>query len=541
MVARLTGRRDWLKARVPDALLLVVVLAVAGAIRASFVLDAGFPLNDGGMFHAAVSDIEANSWRIPRELSYNGAGIPFAYPPLAFYLTRLFEVLTGAGTLTSERVLPAAFSTAAAGAFYLLARTLTGRAESLVAAWFFALVPHSFDWEIGGGGLTRAPGLFFALVALIGLCRVAQGSRSRLVAGGSGVAAGLAILAHPQMGLFVAYSAALFALLSHDRPTAARRMALPAIVAAALVSPWLVWVVARLGVDPLLAASQTGTHGPAIVQVLGPSAFSEPMFPLVAALGGVGFAWCVGRREWLLPAWVVAIVVLDPRKAETLATIPAAMLGAKAMFRVVLPLLGGAGVQDSGFQPGFSRLVLSERLGMYVIMGFVLLGALFAPMADGSPLRAVGLEARQAAARLQAETPPTARVLVVTGGERWALDAFSEWFPVLSGRPSVATVQGSEWLPGREFARRIKAYEEVQACADQSPACLDQWGARYRLHFDHVFVARQPYTGQAEAGRDGDREDCCAMLRFALEHSPDYELIFDDPGGTAFRRREGGN
>jgi hypothetical protein len=237
----------------------------------------------------------------------------------------------------------------------------------------------------------------------------------------------------------------------------------------------------------------------------------------------------------------VAILVLDPRKAETFATIPVALLGAKAMFRVVLPLLGGARALDSGFQPEFSRLVLAERLGTYAIMGFVLLGALFAPMADGSPLRAVGPEARRAAERLRVETPPSAAVLVVTGEERWALDAFSEWFPVLSGRPSVATVQGSEWLPGDEFARRIRAYEEVQACADESPACLDQWSARYRLSFDHVFIARHPYTGQAEAGRNGDRGDCCAMLRFALGHSPDYELIFDDPGGTAFRRRDGGD
>lgn len=536
MARGLTRGAGWLTANRPDLLFLAGAMAVAAAVRASFVLDASFPLNDGGMFHAAVSDIRANSWRVPRELSYNGAGIPLAYPPLAFYVTRLFEVLTGAETETAQRILPAAFSTATVGVFYLLARELAGRAESFVAAWIFALVPRSFDWEIGGGGLTRAPGLFFALVGLVFLYRIARGSRSRLAIAGSGVFAGLAGLAHPQMGLFVGYSAAVFALLSRDRRGVAGRMGVSAAVAAALVSPWLLWVAIRLGMDPLLAASQTGTHGPAMIQVLGQSAFSEPMFPLVAALGGVGFAWCVGRREWLLPAWVLAIVVLDPRKAETLATIPVALLGAKAMFRVVLPLLNGTRIPEADFHPEFSRLALVERLGMYAIMGFILLGALFAPLADASPLRAVGPEARHAAGRLRVETPPSAAVLVVTGQERWALDAFSEWFPVLSGRSSVATVQGTEWLPGATFADRIEAYEDLQVCADQDPACLERWSARYQLPFDHVFIPRQPYT--RPVGTGGDDEDCCAMLRWSLRHSADYQLIFDDPGGTAFRRRE---
>lgn len=535
-MSALTSSADWLRGRRPDLLFLMGAIAAAGAVRASFVLDAGFPMNDGGMFYAAVSDIQANSWRVPRELSYNGAGIPFAYPPLAFYLARLFEALTGTETQTAQRILPTVFSTATVGVCYLLARELAGRAESFVAAWFFALVPRSFDWEIGGGGLTRAPGLFFALVALVFLYRIARGSRSRLAIAGSGMAAGSAVLAHPQMGLFVCYSAVVFAVLSHERRTVAGRMGVSAIVAAAVVSPWLLWVVARLGPDPLFAASQTGTHGPAMAQVLGPSAFSEPLFPLVAALGGVGFAWCVGRREWLLPVWVVAVLVLDPRKAETLATIPAALLGAKAMFRVVLPLLSGTRLHEADFHPEFSRLVLVERLGMYAIMGFILLGALFAPVTGASPLRAVGPEARHAAYRLQLETPPSATVLVVTGQQHWALDALSEWFPVLSERISVATVQGTEWLSGGEFARRIKAYQDLQKCAGEDPSCLERWSARHHLHFDHVFIPRQPY--RRLGGTDGDDRDCCAMLRWTLRHSAEFQLIFDEPGGTAFRRTD---
>lgn len=522
-----------LSANRSDVLAIAVVTSVAFAVRATFVLVVSFPVNDGGMFYAAVSDIEANSWRLPAELSYNHVGIPFAYPPLAFYLARVFEVLTGADTVTSLRVLPLLFSTATVPAFYLLARALAGRFPSFIAAWLFALVPRIFDWQIGGGGLTRATGLFFAMVALACCAHIAfQGARKAAPIG-AGLAAALAVLAHPQMGLFVVYSFAVFLGFAQDRRVAARSMGLSAAIAAVVVLPWLGFVVARLGAGPFVAASQTGTHDITILQVFGPAVFNEPLFPIFAALGGVGIVWCLGRRDWLLPSWLATVVVLDPRKAETLSSVPMALLGAFALVYVLLPLLGGETVAATARDRAFSSLRLPQRLAVYVVLAFALVGGILASQRNTSPLRTLTPDVREAMERIDQETPESARFVVVDGDEYWALDALSEWFPVLAGRPSLATVQGTEWLPGREFDARMKVYDDLQDCADREVDCLADWSHEYGHEFDHVFIPRHVY---AAYGRDA-ADDCCALLLSSLDRSREYELVIDSPGGRAYRRR----
>ena len=47
---------------------------------------AGFPVNDGGMFYVMMKDLQANHYIPPLYTSYNQINIPFAYPPLAFYI-----------------------------------------------------------------------------------------------------------------------------------------------------------------------------------------------------------------------------------------------------------------------------------------------------------------------------------------------------------------------------------------------------------------------------------------------------------------------
>jgi hypothetical protein len=52
-------------------------------IRLSFVVGTDFPLNDGALFYTMVRDLQQVHYRLPLYTSYNGAQIPFAYPPLA--------------------------------------------------------------------------------------------------------------------------------------------------------------------------------------------------------------------------------------------------------------------------------------------------------------------------------------------------------------------------------------------------------------------------------------------------------------------------
>jgi hypothetical protein len=55
-------------------------------IRFAPTIMTGFPINDGGTFYAMIEDLKANHFLLPAFTSYNYLNIPYAYPPLSFYV-----------------------------------------------------------------------------------------------------------------------------------------------------------------------------------------------------------------------------------------------------------------------------------------------------------------------------------------------------------------------------------------------------------------------------------------------------------------------
>ena len=73
---------------------LAATFFLAFIVRGRHVLLAGSPVNDGGMFATMSADIQRAGYALPAFTSYNGADIPFAYPPFALYLAALIEDLS---------------------------------------------------------------------------------------------------------------------------------------------------------------------------------------------------------------------------------------------------------------------------------------------------------------------------------------------------------------------------------------------------------------------------------------------------------------
>jgi len=56
----------------------------------------------------------------------------------------------------------------------------------------------------------------------------------------------------------------------------------------------------------------------------------------------------------------------------------------------------------------------------------------------------LNIDDREAMQWVRQNTPPGARFLLITGKEQPLGDLAQEWFPVLSGRQSLTTIQGLE-------------------------------------------------------------------------------------------------
>lgn len=507
----------------------LAAIGLGAALRLQLVLGADFPLNDGGMFYAMARDLQLARYALPEYTSYNGGGIPFAYPPLGFYLAALLDEVTPWSLLDSFRILPLLASLLSLAAFARFSGALLSSPLTRVLALFaFALLPETFLWMLMGGGVARATGLLFAILAIHQAYLLFRDGSSRRLAAGV-VCAGLAVLSHPSMGWFTAYSLALL-LAAYGR---SRRGLLHGALLAGgtmvFTAPWWLTVSLRHGPDIFLSARDNGLPALAgVVGLLTLSISNEPFVPVLGSLGLLGVLVCLGQRRLFLPLWLLAMFVLDSRSTLQTAPLALAPLIGIGAAEGMLPLLNRAAGRPAG-EPRDETALLQSRLAVSVL-GFVAGYAVFSLLGGMRPyLAPLPAEERAAMAWVAANTPPDSRVLVLPV-EPWAWDRSSEWFPVLTGRISVATVQGSEWLGQGVYARTVEESDALRACKAQGAACLDQWVADTSLSFEYVYVPKR------STGQPGASGDCCTALRSGLATSAAYTVVYDGSGASIFSR-----
>ncbi len=532
------------------ALVLAAAVAVGVVIRALHILSASFPLNDGALFYQMVRDLQAAHYRLPAFTTYNDASIPFAYSPFGFYLAAALNDLTGLALVDVFRWVPFAFTSLTLLGCLLLAQRLLGsRLAVAVAVVTFGLLPRSFLWLLMGGGVTRAPGFFFAIMALDELALL-YGKRDRRHLLPATIFCALTVLSHLGTAPFLGFSALLF-MLAFSRDRFGLRMS--AIVGAGtlvLTAPWWGHVLARHGLGPFLAANQTGGsifHGLTwdhLIQTLGSAGLGtgEPLLAVGAMLAVLGVLACMATGSWLLPVWWIAVVVLDARAGSTYATLPIALLAGIGVSDVVVPLLRrgralharhvaharhGQPHPDVLPFPGPAGRLRSQILVLGFFFALAFTSALLTQpgLPGGLPdLTSLTREERWAMRWVANTTPVSSRLLVIAQ-RPWEIDKTSEWMPVIGERVSVATVQGTEWLPNHAFSRRQWDFNELQGCGNWVTDCLGDWSTRTGIDFTHVFIPKNP-AGQ-----------CCRMLIFDLKRDPAYQLIYDGPGAVVFQKR----
>ena len=158
---------DW------PALLLFTALLFGAIVRFWPAFTNGFPLNDGGMFYSMILDLKENDYQLPEFAEYNSVDIPFAYPPLGFYVaaflsdasTTLSAGLLPVSVLQILLWLPALVNTLSIFFFYKLAgQVLNSRLSASLAVMIYALSSRAFLWQVMGGGITRAFGMLFLIL-----------------------------------------------------------------------------------------------------------------------------------------------------------------------------------------------------------------------------------------------------------------------------------------------------------------------------------------------------------------------------------------
>lgn len=501
--------------------ILIAMLAVifGGWVRLFIPSIAGFPVNDGGLFYVMVRAIQENGLRLPPFIQYNGLNIPFAYPPLAFFIGAIISNLFHVDPIEILRWLPAIVLIGTIPAFYGLAEaTLDSPFKAGIATLMFAFTPRAIMWQIMGGGLTRSFGLLFLLLALACIYRLFV-ERDRKYLALSIVFSALVVVTHPEATIQAIGFGLLFWIFKGRNKDGALNAILVGAGTIALTTIWWMPLLLHFGLTPFLAAAQTGSQS--ILGLLYPIftvLTNEPLMTLIAVLGLIGLATRLAQKDYLLPAAYILPFLVEPRSSPTYAMIPLAMLASIAISDVILPAF-------SRFENKSLDHPLQSHTaqGFMLFVGFYLLGSTFY-FGTQIAATAVSRSDREAFDWVRANTPIDSHFVILTGDLELFGDSTQEWFPALTDRISLTTIQGKEWLEGKTLYSTAAGLQAIQQCtnSDVPLTCIESQTKKMNQPYDYIYIARKAASG---------------ALILGLNQDSNYELVYETQGVVIFIHR----
>ncbi len=512
--------------------ILILAFGLLLGVYARFLpaMMVGFPVTDGGLFYEMAGAIQTGRYGLPVFVEYNGLSIPFAYPPLGFYVAASASSIFHISLLEVFRWMPAVGSVAFSIAFYPMASSiLKSPLKGGLATVFFALLPRSISWYVMGGGITRVLGHLFLMLILFSAYKLFTAPSKKYLAMtilfGSGV-----VLSHPEASLHTVFLCLVLWIFFGRSKEGIKNASLVTLGVILLSLPFFLTVISRHGVQPYLSAAQTGFQNPlAWVAILTGSFADEKFVTLISALALLGLVVTLARKEFLLAVWLFLPAIVDPRSAASISIIPWAMLTAIGFVDIVLPGLYAlknnlqeAGDIESNWNVYFAKSS-AIKIGLTALIFYAFFGVVLSDQVY--PKVSLTPSDRAAMEWVAKNIPPQSQFLILTGETESFADAVAEWFPVLSKSHSIATIQGYEWLPDKIFLTKLDEYYALQACMDKTFDCLEEWTEKTNHSFEYILISRDGLSGNENS------------LLVSLKASAGYRLIHEEKDVFIFEKR----
>jgi hypothetical protein len=496
-----------------DVIKLIVFAAIifGGTFRLLPPWLAGFPINDGGMFYTMMQDLIDNNLIPPLYTSYNHLNIPFAYPPLAFYIGAILNQAFKIPLLEILRWLPGLLSTACIPVFYFFAKEILGnKMQSAISTLAYASIPHLATWHIMGGGITRSLGLLFMLLTLTYVHRVYTREDKadiwKAILFGS-----LTTLSHTETPVYtIAIALFLFVLKSPTRKSILHSLMIAGGVFI-LAGTWYLWGAFHHGIQPFLAAGQTGQHSAfSIIGIIDTIEITkEPLANLLGILGILGILQLLLRRQYVIPGMMVVMFLVMPRSAQIAANIPLA-LGAGFFFYENFIKA------ETNTPSDFRR---KSPIGAYYIAAIIVLcnSLVYSFQLSQKHLSSEELSTLR---WIGQNTPTDSNFIIVTGEPNPFCDVTNEWFPAITERTSLNTVQGREWESDINFIKLVRHETDLQACIDENSECLLREATHFGQDYDYIYVTinSPTYNCLTPASEERSQRDLIDALAASANH-----------------------
>jgi hypothetical protein len=508
---------DW------GTLLLFMALLFGAVVRFVPAASNGFPLNDGGLFYTMIRDLKANHFLLPQSTTYNFVDIPFAYPPVGFYIAGLFSTLPFLSDLQVLLWLPPLVNTLAIFFFYKFAeQTLPSRTAAGLATLVYALSSRAFLWQVMGGGITRAFGMLFLILMLwqsVQLFR--EYTRRRLVL--TILFGALTVMSHPQTALH-AVLGGLMIFLFYGRSRRGFISALWVGIGVLLLSaPWWGTVLLRHGVGPLLSAGQTSQRTwdfyLIVLQLHSPTNYLVLPFLIFFY---VGLWLSLKRRDFFYITWIVVTYLVDTRGGDGVALLAESLLAGMGLIQLSAWLS-----RSDGNQP---EAVMAKPVSQILLFGSAFYLLLATSISDfqlvNTSLKPADLEMIR---WVNSNVEDGRTFLLSTGREFSMSDPMQEWFPALTKQHSATTLQGLEWTLSDKFFPWYQQLVDFQHCADLT--CVTSWTAANGVDYDYFIVTIPPKEDKS------DFADSLRGLAVSVRASDRHKLVYESKTALVFETK----
>jgi hypothetical protein len=439
-----------------------------------------------------IEELIENKFVLPIYSKYNHANIPYAYPPLAFFITGGLHLLTKVSLFKLLHYFPFIISILTIPVFYLFTESfLKGRMFYRgLATYLFATLPRSFEWLVMGGGITRSLGFLFALLALVYSSRAFNDKNSWFNLAVASVFASLTVLSHPVASLFLGFS--LLILFIYFWPSRLEKLIYIGIITVVITSPWWIKILSFHGLSPFIGATNTGHVDWFETKYLLTLNFEyENRFflPIVSFLAIMGLFSNSKRKALFLGLLVGPGYLFIPRGGVDLLTGYMALLGTLGFEHIISSFSERklTDVEKADYEllnTGRSKILI------FFLVIYTFIAAYTYKYVDGKVDLHINQENYSAMSWLRAQTSTHSKILVLPSDDshrNWPNDYIGEWLPAISKRESLATVQGYEWLP-ELFSERINKYIGLRSCVSRGIECIEKWQNQHGVEANYIYI-----------------------------------------------------
>jgi uncharacterized membrane protein len=460
----------------------IFALLIVGVFLLYWAIVNQMPSGYAGLYSLMTEKLIANGFRVPGYIPFYGpGGIPFAYPPLGFYINAVMITLLKIDQFTYLRFFPPLLAVCTSMVCYWLIREMTkSRMVAILASILFITSAEFINPHITADGMVRGPAIFFMLLGLFFYWKLLYSEKTiyaYLLM--SGVCLGLSALAHLAYAEFMAVSVVILLLNGKKKiQTRLIEAALIGVIGVLISAPWWLFVLKNFGLQPLLSAINSHSTIPDL-------SLTDPNSP---SMGLPRFVWNLFEQPFFylagIPYWLIK---RDWQKAIWLG-FTAAFLGESARF---LSLLGSTAMADLFVfvvlktQTSLNRKIMPSVIAV-VIMLALLLVPRFIEIVKQTP--SLTSDTLTMAAWLRQNTPKDSTYLFISG----EMNGANEWLPYLAQRTPTIGHWGAEWLG--DYYKKHELISKIVQCANKEAwDCIQRISQKYTSKPDYIVFFRKDF------------------------------------------------